>query len=153
MQTCYCAVCLHAVWVAKTGKVWVKSPTGDPTVVPGHLTPNYLNILEVKTAISALFFLLLLNHDIILSSSLTLIEIYIHRSLRTPFSSKSWYSLGLLGVKHVPTTPTLAAVPPQEIWTRQAVNVTQLFWPKMGWRQFFHRCLVIIRYIKKKKQS
>lgn len=137
MQAFCCAVCLHAVWVAKPGKVWVKSTAGRTHHMPCHLNPNYLNIRKVKTSIRALFLLLFLNQDIILSSSLTLIAADINISLRTPFWSKTWYRFGPIRCKACPRNTHFSPVLREEIWTRQMMNVTQLFRPKMGRKQFF----------------
>lgn len=85
MRTCCPTICLRAGWVAKTGKGRVKSTVGRPSHMSCHPNPNYLNVLKFKTSIRALFFLLFLNHDIILSSSLTLIAVDISISFGTPF--------------------------------------------------------------------
>lgn len=76
IQTYCCTICLHAVWVAKKGTVQLKTAAERTNHVPCHLSTNYLNIVKVKTLIHLLFFLLPLNHDIILSSSFPLISIY-----------------------------------------------------------------------------
>lgn len=76
IQTYCCTICLHAVWVAKMGTVQLKTAAKRPNHMPCHLSPNYLNILKVKTLINLLFFLLCLNRDIILYSSFPLISFY-----------------------------------------------------------------------------